>query len=165
MHERPYEAEAILQALIAEHPEVLAGGGTDAGSEWLLVKREAGISSAEDGGHGWLDHLFLDADGVPTLVEVKRSSHTRARREVVAQLLDYAATAPASWTVERLQAWFEDEHAPDSAATLADCGVSDADAFWRRVRTNLAADRIRLVFVADKTRRGCGASSSSSTGN
>jgi hypothetical protein len=36
-----------------------------------------------------------DAAGVPTLVEVKRSSDTRARREVVAQLLEYAANATA----------------------------------------------------------------------
>jgi hypothetical protein len=33
----------------------------------------------------------VDEAGVPTLVEVKRSSDTRARREVVARMLDYAA--------------------------------------------------------------------------
>ncbi|MBK9978490.1 MAG: hypothetical protein IPP20_11280 [Gemmatimonadetes bacterium] len=51
--------------------------------------------------------MFLDQDAVPTLVEVKRSSDTRIRREVVGQMLDYAANAVAFWPAERLQAEFE----------------------------------------------------------
>lgn len=154
MHERPYEAEAVLQALLAEHPEVLVGDDDGEGRGWVLVKREAGVADADDVGDRWsLDHLFLDHEGVPTLVEVKRSSDTRARREVVAQMLDYAANATAFWNVERMQTWFEAEcelHGTESAAVLeAACGVTDPGTFWERVRTNLAADRIRLVFVAD----------------
>jgi hypothetical protein len=49
----------------------------------------------------------VDEAGVPTLVEVKRSSDTRARREVVAQILDYAANSAASWNGEMLRTWFE----------------------------------------------------------
>jgi hypothetical protein len=61
---------------------------------WLLVTREAGIAlPGGAGGSRWsLDHLFLDQDGIPTLVEVKRASDPRGRREVVAQMLDYAAS-------------------------------------------------------------------------
>jgi hypothetical protein len=40
---------------------------------------------------------FVDQDAVPTFVEVKRSSDTRLRREVVGQMLDYAANASAHW--------------------------------------------------------------------
>jgi hypothetical protein len=156
MRERPYDAEALLQALLAEHPEVLAGGEPDGdGHGWLLVKREAGVADAEGAPERWsLDHLFLDADGIPTLVEVKRSSDTRARREVVAQMLDYAANATAFWKVEQLKAWFEaecDRRGADPTDELnATCGVLDVDAYWERVRTNLAASQIRLVFVADE---------------
>lgn len=32
----------------------------------------------------WLDQLFLDPEGIPTRIEVKRKNDTRARREVVA---------------------------------------------------------------------------------
>ena len=54
-----------------------------------------GIPGDEDGGGRWsLDHLFLDQDANPTLVEVKRSTDTRIRREVVGQVLDYVANAP-----------------------------------------------------------------------
>jgi hypothetical protein len=97
MHEQPYKAEAFLQALLADHPQILVGGQTESDRRgWVLAKREAGVTDAEDAADRWsLDHLFLDSEGVPTLVEVKRSSDTRARREVVAQMLDYAANAAA----------------------------------------------------------------------
>jgi hypothetical protein len=156
MREQRYEAESVLQALIADHPDVLAGDEQGAARAWLLVKREAGIAdSAATGDRFSLDHLFLDQDGVPTLVEVKRSSDTRARREVVAQMLDYAANATAYWKVESLRAWFETEcerQGRESLSVLATAfGISDEDDYWRTVQRNLAADRIRLVFVGDET--------------
>lgn len=155
MHERPYEAEALLQALLADHPEILVGEEEGQSRGWVLVKREAGVADSEDAADRWsLDHLFLDAQGVPTLVEVKRSSDTRARREVVAQMLDYAANAIAFWKVESLHAWFEAEcergNIGSAAKLEAACGVTDPDSYWEMVRTNLAADRIRLVFVSDE---------------
>jgi hypothetical protein len=39
---------------------------------------------------------------VPTLVEVKRSDDTRIRREVVGQMLDYAANGVVYWPGEVL---------------------------------------------------------------
>ena len=156
MSERPYEAEDVLQSLLADHPEVLAGDDQDVEhGGWVLVKREAGVGDAEGTSSRWsLDHLFLDASGVPTLVEVKRSSDTRARREVVAQMLDYAANATAFWKVDLLEAWFDAEcerRGSDSTVALeAAFGVTDVSAYWAQVQTNLAADRVRLVFVADE---------------
>jgi hypothetical protein len=147
MREQEYEAEDLLQALIAEHPEVLADDEAGDRSNWLLVKREIPVES-------WsLDHLFLDREGVPTLVEVKRSSNTQLRREVVAQMLDYAANAATHWTLDALRTWFETEcegREADPEEELRDVfGVSDGDAYWQQVKTNLEAERIRLVFVAD----------------
>ena len=52
------------------------------------------IQDGEQGSDRWsFDHLFLDQDNVPTLVEVERSSDTRVRRDIRGQLLDYAAKA------------------------------------------------------------------------
>lgn len=92
MVEAPYEAEEVLQGLLPDYPNLLTGDRDDEPRRrWLLVQRELGIAGEEDGSDRWtLDHLFLDQDGVPTLVEVKRSLDTRLRREVVEQLLDYA---------------------------------------------------------------------------
>jgi len=73
MTEQPYDAESVLQELIASHPEMLVGDEAGHG-RLLFVRREAGVSELEDAGARWsLDHLYLDSQGVPTLVEVKRS--------------------------------------------------------------------------------------------
>jgi hypothetical protein len=59
-----------------------------------LITREAPVPADDDGVGRWaVDHVFLDQEGIPTLVEVKRSTDTRLRREVVGQMLEYAANA------------------------------------------------------------------------
>src|SRR5215211_4729982 len=158
MVETPYDSEDVLQALLARFPDLLAGDqlAGQAPRRWLLVGREAALPTEEDGGGRWsVDHLFLDQDAVPTLVEVKRSSDTRIRREVVGQMLDYAANAVVYWPVERLKATFEANCRADGLdadalikAVLAD--GDDVDKFWSRAATNLQAGRVRLVFVADE---------------
>jgi hypothetical protein len=158
MREQAYDSEAVLQRLLAQYPNLLAGDQINRAEprRWLLVAREMGVPGEEVGGDRWsLDHLFLDQEGVPTLVEVKRSADTRIRREVVGQMLDYAANAVVYWPVERLQAQFEATQAAagqDPALALA--GVigpaGDPAQFWQTVKTNLQAGKVRLVFVADE---------------
>jgi len=92
----PYVQEADLQRMIDQHPELLPGAQIDPDSprRWLMIRSEASIPTEEGGSPWWsLDHLLLDQDGMPTFVEVKRSSDTRIRREVVAQMLEYVANA------------------------------------------------------------------------
>lgn len=83
MSERSYVTEERLQVLLGDYPDLLAGDQMDKENprRWLLVSREIGVP-VEEGGGDWmsLDHLFLDQDAIPTLVEVKRSSATRLRR-------------------------------------------------------------------------------------
>ncbi len=89
MRQRPYDSENVLQTLLERYPNLLAGEQMGQRPlRWLLVNREAGVPAYEGGGGRWsLDHLFVDQDAVPTLVEVKRSDDTRIRREVVGQML------------------------------------------------------------------------------
>jgi len=94
MSEQEYDSEDLLQGLLADYPKLLAGGqmNTSSPRRWLLIKREKRIPSTEYGGGRWaVDHLFLDQDAIPTLVEVKGSTATDIRRKVVGQMLDYAA--------------------------------------------------------------------------
>jgi hypothetical protein len=164
MVEAPYDAEDILQALLADYPDLLAGDQMrpDEPRRWLLITREAGIPDSEGGQPRWsLDHLFIDQDAIPTLVEVKRSSDTRLRREVVGQMLDYAANVVAHWPGAELRRLFE-QRARSAEATadgevlallrhqvLDDDDVHAVDDFWDRAAANLAARKLRLVFVAD----------------
>ncbi|MBX9585526.1 MAG: hypothetical protein K2X87_34905 [Gemmataceae bacterium] len=156
MSEQPYPSEDLLQQFLASYPDLLPGDQIDPGAprRWLLVTRELGVPGESDGPDRWaLDHLFLDQDAVPTLVEVKRRTDSRIRREVVGQMLDYAANAVAYLPVEGLEARFEGTcraKEVDPAIELYNAlGHADAAEFWQRVDTNLKAQRVRLVFVAD----------------
>ena len=154
MRETPYKAEELLQKLVADHPEMLAGDDAEGSQRWLLIERETSVAEEGDSAGRWsLDHLFVDPDGIPTLVEVKRREDPRARRYVVAQMLDYAANGVASWSAEHMRERFEARCArhdldPEEEMRAA-FGDGSADDFWGRVHTNLAARRLRLVFVAD----------------
>jgi hypothetical protein len=158
MREQVYDSEALLQDLLARYPHLLVGEQIDPAQprRWLLITREASLAS-EDGGSGrWaVDHLFLDQDAIPTLVEVKRSSDTRIRREVVGQMLDYAANAVVYWPIEILQAQFASQCQrrgvdPDQELASFLGPEQNPMLFWQQAKTNLQAGKVRLVFVADE---------------
>lgn len=109
LEETPYGTEDEFQDLIARHPGLLAGDQIDPDNprRWLLITREASVPDQGSTGRWSVDHLFLDQTGVPTLVEVKRGEDTRLRREVVGQLLEYAAHAQTYWTVDSIKAHLE----------------------------------------------------------
>ena len=157
MTEQSYDSEDVLQRLLADYPDLLGGEQMNASAprRWLLLAREAGLPSAEDGTDRWsIDHLFVDQDGIPTIIEVKRSTDTRIRREVVGQMLDYAANAVVYWPVESLRSRFESlcsTEGRDPESVVADTLGLDggSDELWKLLQTNLQAGRVRLVFVAD----------------
>ena len=160
LNEEPFVTENELQDLLAEHPELLDGEQVRPGDprRWLLIKREKGIAESSDTGSRWaLDHLIVDQDAVPTLVEVKRGSNPEIRRTIVGQMLEYAANAARTWTGDELRQTFEATAASDKLDPDEELGrllqvddEPDADGFWEKVATNLTATRLRLLFVADE---------------
>jgi hypothetical protein len=122
---------------------------TDSGPRrWLLLSRETSVANDERTASWYVDHLFVDQDGVPTLVEVKRGTDTRVCREVIGQMLDYAANVVTRWSVDELRGRFLSSR--DASARLDEFlnGI-DPEEFWSNVSVNLAGGRIRMVFVAD----------------
>lgn len=159
MKEHKYDSESLLQELLAEYPNLLAGEQMDSAEprRWLLVKREVGVPGEEESSDRWsLDHLFLDQDGVPTLVEVKRSENTEIRRKIVGQMLDYAANAVAYWPPQSIRSLFEEscnkanDDPEEKLLEFLQDGEADIEKFWEQVETNLRAGKIRMVFVADE---------------
>lgn len=156
-----FENEDELQSLVARYPELVARSIDENPDSpgWLLVEREAGITFDEgDARTRWsLDHLCVDADGVPTLIEVKRASDPRIRREVIAQLLDYAASFRADWSGSRLRdSWIATTERAGSDPTqqlssfLESTDFATSHEFWAAVDTNIAANNLRLLIVADE---------------
>ena len=160
MEEEAFSSEDELQALIAKHPNLLDGEQMRPGDarRWILITCEKGIPEGTDTSDRWsVDHLVIDQDAVPTLVEVKRGSNPEIRRTVVGQMLEYAAHAAQTWTADELRQTFEacaDDQELDPSAVLRSLLETedelDADSFWQRVAANLAARRLRLLFVADE---------------
>jgi hypothetical protein len=90
---------------------------------------------------------------VGALVEVKRSTDTRIRREVFGQMLDYAANSVAFIPAERIRSLLKARCARDGLdpdqEVAALTGSDDVEDFWGQVAVNLDAGRIRLLLVAD----------------
>ena len=127
---------------------------------WLLVTREKGIAESPGASRRWaVDHLIVDQDAVPTLVEVKLAENSEIRRTIVGQMLEYAAHAAATWTKEELRRSFEESSRdqrrdPDQVIgeLLAPDEAADADRCWdayelRRATAATQASR-EAVFLA-----------------
>jgi hypothetical protein len=158
MMEQPYDSEDQLQDLLITYPNLIAGDQIDRATprKWLLISREVTLSSAEETAVQWsLDHLFIDQDAIPTLVDVRRTPNAHIRQKVLGQTIDYAANAVVYWPIDSIIALFEAncrDRGRDPEQIFEEFLGEDAneDRFWQKVKTNLQAGKIRLVFVADE---------------
>lgn len=158
MTEQAYDSEDQLQELLETYPNLLAGDQIDRATprRWLLISREVAALSEEDTAARWsLDHLFLDQDAIPTLVEVKRTPSADTRQRVIGQMIDYTANAVVHWPVDSIIAFFEancrdQDRDPEQVFEEFLGANANEDRFWQKVKTNLQAGKIRLAFVADE---------------
>ena len=142
--------ESWLQKLIHDRPEILPISRIEPGfGSPIALAREVRC------GHGKVDNLYLTPTGEIILVEAKLWSNPQARREVVAQALDYVA-ALMSLTYEE----FENTviNAGCSVKSLYACIEDQSDAlsesaFTDAVSNNLARGRILVLIVGDGIRR------------
>ena len=148
-----FDLESIFQEIVEKHPQLL-NSITNSPYSPVLIKRESGIADKNSAGSRWsIDHLFVDTDGVPILVEIKRAQDTRLRREVIGQIIEYASHADHSWTKESL---LEDINTTCEELNLNKEKLKNIlyttykeDDFWDVVKNNLNTQNMRLVLVAD----------------
>ena len=144
------ESEDYMQSLVAKHPEIIV----DDDGDLLLIKREQSIGDGDVAGRWSVDHLFVTRNAVSVLVELKRAVDTRIRREVVGQMLDYAANSTAYWKAGQIAETFAAQAAGNGQVAedvLSEFlgPAADPSEFWAQVDANFSAGRIKLVFVAD----------------
>ncbi len=130
--------EVWLQNLLDQCPDVLPIEDIDERAARPLVS--LGREVPTDAGS--IDNLFISRSGHLVLVETKLWRNPQARREVVAQILDYAKHV-RDWDYERLCAV--------TGADIREKVHPDADeADWiDRVNTNLTKGRMTLLIVGD----------------
>jgi len=150
----PFE-EKWLQRLIMRHPSLLPVDQIEPAFNSLIpICVELPVRS------GSMDNLFVTPAGDIALVECKLWRNPEARREVVAQIIDYA-TEISTWTYETLQDAIRrtkplDESDEKSTRSLYDLvsahGEIDEVSFHDAVSRNLKRGRFLLLIVGDGTR-------------
>ena len=147
--------EGWLQDLLERHPELLPVEDIEPAFAPLIpIGREVATPA------GPIDNLFINPDGYITLVETKLWRNPEARRQVVAQILDYAKEV-SLWDYEQLDGHiraaarqrrkqdagpFEMAKASSAAADL------DEAQFVDRVTRNLRRGRVLLIVAGDGIR-------------
>jgi len=152
----PYD-EAWLQRLIMRYPSVLPVDQIEpAFSPLVPVCTELPMQA------GSLDNLLVTPAGDLVLIECKLWRNPEARRQVIAQVIDYAKDM-STWTYEKLQQAVRSaqcvEGSGDTAERtlyerVADNGEIDEASFHDAVSRNLQRGRFLLLIVGDGIREG-----------
>lgn len=144
-------SEDWLQALIFKHPELLPVPQIEPAFGTIIpAAREIAC------GHGSIDNLYLTPSGEIILVETKLWRNVQARREVVAQALDYVSSlttmgfdAFEAAVLKGIGAHGESLY--DLVAAQPD--ALDEAAFVDAVSVNLARGRMLVIALGDGIRQ------------
>lgn len=151
--------ERELQNLLEKNLDLIPGDQIDPENprRWLLVKREMTVEDPGTAEGRWsLDFLLLDQDGMPTLVECKRFRDTRARREVIGQMFDYAANASFYLKRDTVLQYLEEQagkRGTDIESLIAELQSSPGaspESFLELVENNINQGQLRLVFFMEQ---------------
>ncbi|MBL4621975.1 MAG: hypothetical protein JKY89_06215 [Immundisolibacteraceae bacterium] len=154
------DEEAELQRILELNPDLIPGDQIrpEDPRRWLVVKREMPVPDPASGGNRWsIDFLFVDQDGVPTFIECKRYSDTRARREVVGQMLEYAANGHYYWSKEQMRTYAESTAEQKGTSLESEIrrlrpdGSENIDEFFQCIEDNLREGQVRLVFFLEQS--------------
>jgi hypothetical protein len=148
--------EAWLQRLIMRQPSILPIDQIEPAFDTIIpVCIELPMKC------GFLDNLFVTPTGDLALVECKLWRNPEARREVVAQIIDYAKEI-SGWTYETLQNAVQrapgfdsdGQFRPSLYETVSSTGQIDESSFHDAVSRNLKRGRFLLLIVGDGIREG-----------
>jgi hypothetical protein len=146
-----------LQRILEENHDLLPGDQMDPEEprHWLLIKREMPVPDPYTGQpRWWVDFLFADQKAMPTLVECKRFASTEARRQVVGQMIEYAANGHRYWDKDLLRDCAEKslKQGRTLETALSDLQgpeTQSADDFFEHMQQNLQEGQLRIVFFLE----------------
>lgn len=143
-------SEAWLQELVFAQPQLLPVDRIEPG-----LGRLSPVAMEVPCSHGFIDNLYVTPSGDLVLVEVKLWRNPQARREVVAQALDYVA-ALSAMSFEELEAACRKGNGM-AAASLHGLVADEGDAlgeaaFIDAVSRNLARGRMLVLVLGDGIR-------------
>ena len=148
-----------LQSILEINPDLVPGDQINPSDprRWLVVRREMPVPDPSTGDNRWsIDLFFVDQDAVPTFIECKRYKDTRAKREVVGQMLEYAANGHYYWSKEDMRNYAEQAAEKNGISLeeeikrLQPEEPESVDSFFQHVQDNLREGQVRLVFFAQQ---------------
>lgn len=153
------DEERELQLILEKNPDLLPGEqiAPDDPRRWLQIAREMPVPDPSTGTDRWsIDFFFVDQSAVPTFIECKRFEDTRSRREVVGQMLEYAANGHYYWDKEMIRDLAEKSaqkngiSLEESIHKLQPDQEIAVDIFFEQVENNLREGQVRLVFFLEE---------------
>lgn len=154
--DQPPFTEAQLQEILRRHPNVLPLGDIEPVFEpAFCIGREVRTAA------GFIDNLYISATGHLALIETKLWKNPQARREAVAQVIDYAREL-ANWTyqdLEKTACTYQEMHENRSASLYewlsnqTEMNLDEAD-FVDRASRNLRRGAFLLAIVGEGIREG-----------
>jgi len=159
--EEGFASEQELQTFLRQYPDLMPLEEIDLDAPPLLcIGREVGLASGAE------DILYIDENGLLTVVETKLRKNPEARREVVGQILEYAAqmsTWSASDVERQAEKFFGGREAPEQ---YGNCTLERAmqvflqpgggggefsyDDFIQQVGSNIERGHFRLIIAIDE---------------
>jgi len=142
--------EDWLQELLFAHPELIPFEELDP-----LFRNSVPVAREVESGAGPIDVLYVNADGLLTLVETKLWRNPQSRREAVAQIINYAAVLSKATYEQLSQA--VDETTESKKNLLVDAARSSVPSFDERrfhdgLSQNLRHGRFLLLIIGDGIR-------------
>lgn len=144
LQEANFNGETELQKMLEDYPELIPSNEIIGNPSFFLVQREFPVST------GSVDHLFIDQEMVPTIVETK-VNNPEIRRKITGQGFEYLTSLSFDVTgkqiVEYAKRYWKDRY---SAELQKHLGLNDLDAKnVEKLDKNLKKPRLRLIFAAD----------------
>lgn len=151
-----FTEEGKLQDYLEKYPSLIPLGEIVVGaSDLLCIGREVSA------GPGTIDLLFIDKDGLLTVVETKLAKNPEARRTVVGQIIEYASYV-SQWPADDIERiandYFKSDKVPEGYKdkTLYDAirqlgmeELSDEE-IRASIENNLRNGKVRLVIAVDE---------------
>ena len=148
-----------LQKILEINPDLVPGDQINPSDprRWLVVKREMPVPDPSTGDNRWsIDMFFVDQGAMPTFIECKRYNDTRAKREVVGQMLEYAANGHYYWSKEEIRDYAEQAAKKNNISLeeeikrLQPEETESVDEFFQHVQNNLREGQVRLIFFMEE---------------
>ena len=146
LEETEFAEESKLQDYLKDYPALIPLEDVGEGaSELICIGKEVAVPS------GAIDLLFIDKDGLLTVIETKLVKNPEIRREVIGQIIEYASYI-SRWSADKVYAIANAYLKSDLDEFMLNKypeGFS-ADDFRSNIEQNLESGRIRLIIATNK---------------